>query len=120
MTGGSGMTEEKKPNSTNVLEYCYYVSKHRCSNVTPFNREGHGGSYLNELTVVSVEKGVGSADGAVGCQCPGRGGAGVVADITPPVAGDGWDTNHTTWTSHLLLPGMAETQTTQHGHHTSC
>ena len=122
MTGGSGMTEEKKPNSINVLEYRYYVSKNQCSNVTPSNREGHGGHYLNELTVVSVEKGVGSADGAVGCQCPGRGGAGVVADITPPVAGDGWDTvNHTTWTSHLLLSGMAETQlTTQHGHHTSC
>ena len=56
----------------------------------------HVGPYLNELTVVSVEKGVGSADGAVGCQCPGRGGAGVAADITPPVAGDGWDTNHAT------------------------
>ena len=29
--------------------------------------------------------------------------------------GDGWDTNQTTLTSHLLLPGMAETQTRQHG-----
>ena len=71
----------------------------------------HVGPYLYELTVVSVEKGVGSADGAVGCQCAGRGGAGVVADITPPVAGDGWDTNHKTWTSHLQLLGMAGTQT---------
>ena len=115
------MTEENKLNIISVLKYRYYVSKHRYSNVTPSNREGHGETYLNELTVVSVEKGVGSADGAVGCQCPGRGGAGVVADITPPVAGDGWDTNHTTWTSHLLLTGMAETQlTTQHEHHTSC
>ena len=42
-------------------------------------------------------------------------------DITPPVDWGGWDTNHTTWTSHLVLTGMAETQlTTQHGHHTSC
>ena len=78
-----------EPDIISVPKYRYDVSKHRCANMTPSNREGHGRTYLNELTVVSVEKGVGSADGAVGCQCPGRGGAGVVADITPPVAGDG-------------------------------